>query len=139
MHRIKITKVQFYLLIIFLNLILQAISYIILKIEHNETFAIAFEIFVGLVGNGLLVYINSEEQNIASFYFKNILHKLQTFDKPFFVLMITVVNALVQLVSSILPVYIKNQVEVSAISLFLSIVGTAIVTYLSTEESKAPE
>ncbi|MEM0134395.1 MAG: hypothetical protein QXU18_04100 [Thermoplasmatales archaeon] len=136
-HKLSLDQSQFYAIIIILNLAIQVISYLIFHFVRNETFAIAFEVFVGIVGNGIIVYLNSEEAATAAFFIRNFFRTFSALDKAFFVLMITLVNAVVQLISSILPVYVKNGVEVAAIQLFLSVIGTAIVVYLSTEEATA--
>ena len=139
MHKITISRTSFYALIIGLNFVLQGISYGILKFVHNETLAIGFEVFTSLMGNGLLVYLYSEEAPTAPFYLKNFFKNVAVLDKAFFVFAITAVNALAQLVSTILPVYIHNTIEVGAITIFLSILADALVVYLSTEEQTAPQ
>ncbi|MEM3447392.1 MAG: hypothetical protein QXV17_07770 [Candidatus Micrarchaeaceae archaeon] len=133
MPKINISKTSFYALFIVLNLIIQILSYAIFRLVHSEGYAIAFEVFVSMVGNGLLTLVNSEQSVMIKQMIKGVI-----LNKAVYAFFITLANAIAQLIQSIISVRVSNQIISIVVSFVISIIGTFIVMYLTVLENQAP-
>jgi len=138
MARLKFSPLQYTGAIILVSLIIQFIPIAILRYVHNELWAIALDVFALSVGDGLITFMQDSESPARIALSRMFISASWAPTAAFWTFMIVIANAGGQLISSILPVYIHNQVEVAAIQLFISVVVSGLVAYLSTLESQAP-
>lgn len=136
MRRINFPRSSFIVLIIIANFIFYVLGEAILKYVHDEGWANAISVYLGVGSTVVITYLNSESVVQVKTFLS---HFLAGFDKPFFVLMIGLVQATTQLISSVLPEYIKNQVILIALQVFIPLVSMALVTYLSSEEPQTAQ
>jgi len=138
MKRFRFSSLQYTGAIILVSLIIQLIPIAILKYVHSELWAIALDVFALTVGDGLITFLQAPESPARIALSRMFISPSWAPTAAFWTFMIVIANAGAQLISSILPVYIHNQIEVVAFQLFISIIVSGLVAYLSTLKSQVP-